>query len=114
MATSRTFELRTYHSAEGRLEALSARFRDHTLALFSRHGIDVIGFWSAPATDDPTTGALVYVCAYASRPAADTAWSGFRDDPDWHRVRDESEQDGPLVTTVESLFMVATEYSALQ
>ena len=39
-------ELRTYEAAPGKLPALNARFRDHTLGLFERHGMEVIGFWT--------------------------------------------------------------------
>lgn len=112
--TTRTFELRTYHSAPGRLEALSARFRDHTMALFGRHGITVEGFWSATKEDDPATGTLVYVCSYPSREAASAAWQSFGQDPEWSKVRAESEQDGPLAERVESLYMAPTDYSPLR
>jgi len=40
------FELRTYTAAAGRLGALNARFRDHTLKLFARHGITNVGYWT--------------------------------------------------------------------
>lgn len=112
--TTRIFELRTYHSAAGRLEALSARFRDHTMGLFARHGITVEGFWSAPKEDDPATGTLVYVCSYASREAAATAWKAFGNDPEWAKVRAESEVDGPLAERVESLYMAPTDYSPMR
>ena len=31
------YELRVYHANEGKLDALLARFRDHTIAIFNRH-----------------------------------------------------------------------------
>src|SRR2546425_917244 len=34
----RTFELRTYTATAGHLDDLNARFRDHTVALFKKHG----------------------------------------------------------------------------
>lgn len=114
MTTTRIFELRTYHSAPGRLEALSARFRDHTMELFARHGITVEGFWSAAADGDPSTGSLVYVCSYSTREAASAAWRGFREDPEWGTVRAESETDGPLADKVESLYMAPTDYSPMR
>jgi NIPSNAP len=43
---ARVFELRTYHSAPGKMKALHARFRDHTNKLFEKHGMTVIGFWN--------------------------------------------------------------------
>jgi hypothetical protein len=110
----RLFELRTYHAAPGKLEALLARFREHTMALFARHGIDVVGFWSAANPEDPSTGTLVYVCAYDSKPAADAAWAAFRADPEWRAVVDETERDGPLPSSVESFYMEPTDFSPMQ
>jgi hypothetical protein len=112
--TTRIFELRTYQSSPGRLEALSARFRDHTMALFARHGITVEGFWSAEKENDPTTGTLVYVCSYPSREAAAAAWKAFAEDPEWTTVRAQTEADGPLAERVESLYMEPTDYSPMR
>lgn len=113
MTSPRTFELRTYRSAPGRLEALSSRFRDHTMSLFARHGITVEGFWQALDADDPATGTLVYVCSYASREAATAAWKGFMEDPEWKKVRADSEVDGPLAERVDSLYVTPTDYSPM-
>ncbi|MCU1491609.1 MAG: hypothetical protein JWM85_3014 [Acidimicrobiaceae bacterium] len=112
--TTRIFELRTYHGAPGKLEALLSRFRDHTMGLFARHGIGVVGFWSTPNPDDPSTGTLVYVCAYDSRAAADAAWAAFRDDPEWQLAKAESERDGSLTVSVESLFLEPTDFSPIR
>ena len=70
MATDRIFELRTYRSTPGNLQALSNRFKDHTIALFEEHGITVTGFWIAPDEDDPTTGGLIYIVDFPSRESA--------------------------------------------
>jgi hypothetical protein len=43
------FELRTYTTPTGRLPALDARFRDHTLKLFVRHGIKNWGLFPRDA-----------------------------------------------------------------
>ena len=45
--SQRAFEMRIYHAVPGRMEALHARFRDHTCDLFARHEIGIVGFWSA-------------------------------------------------------------------
>ena len=102
------------HPAPGRLPALPARFRDPTRALFARHAITVEAFWSAPKPDDPLTGTLVYVCSYANREAATAAWKGFMEDPEWVKVRADSEANGPLATSVESLYMEPTDYSPMR
>lgn len=116
MAPDRTFEVRTYRSAPGRLDALSSRFRDHTLGIFARHGVSVTAFFQARDENDPTTGTLVYICDFPSREAADAAWASFREDPEWTKVRAESEEraGGPLTTSVESLFVEPTDYSPIR
>ncbi|HWD24166.1 MAG TPA: NIPSNAP family protein [Acidimicrobiales bacterium] len=114
MATDRTFELRTYRSAPGKLEALLSRFRDHTVALFAEHGLGVLGFWTAADVDDPTTGTLVYICFFDSREAAQKAWGAFRIDPRWIAAYQESEVDGKLTTSIESLFMKPTDFSPVR
>jgi hypothetical protein len=107
------FELRTYHAAPGRMAALQDRFRDHTLALFEKHGLGVVGFWTSLDAADEPGDTLVYLLAFDDRQAARSAWAAFRDDPDWARVRAESEPDGPLTVGIESMFLRATDFSPL-
>lgn len=113
-AGSRVFELRTYHAAPGKLDALHARFRDHTNALFKKHGMSMVGFWVPTDADKGAGDTLVYMLAHASRSAADASWAAFRKDPEWVRVKAESEKDGSLTTKVESVFMTATDYSPMK
>ena len=40
---TRYFEMRTYYAAPAKLDALQARFRDHTLSLFEKHGMTNVG-----------------------------------------------------------------------
>ena len=114
MANDRMFELRTYRSSPGNLQALSSRFRDHVLSLFSEHGISVTGFWIAPDEDDVTTGTIVYICDFPSREAATAAWAGFLADQRWKSVRATSEANGPLTSSVASKFMSPTDYSPIR
>jgi hypothetical protein len=107
---SRCFELRTYTAAPGKLDALHARFRNHTNALFKKHGMTIIGFWEP--TDIPDT--LIYILAYKDRPARDAAWKAFGADPDWVKARTESEVNGRLTAKVESVFLFATDYSPMK
>ncbi len=110
---SRCFELRTYYTAPGKLEALNARFRDHTCALFKKHGMEMVGFWLP--TDQPAAGEkLVYLLAYPSREAAAQSWKDFSADPEWKKARTESEASGKIVLKVESVFLSATDYSPLK
>jgi hypothetical protein len=109
--SSRVFELRTYHTHPGALPALERRFRDHTLGLFERHGLEIVAFFT-PTDDGGNT--LVYLLAFDSREAADTAWAAFRADPEWIAVKAASEADGPVVEHVESVFLDPTDYSPLR
>jgi uncharacterized protein YbaA (DUF1428 family) len=105
---TRCFELRVYTAAEGKLEALHARFRDHTCKLFEKHGITNIGYWVPLAGDDHK---LYYILAYPSREAREKSWKDFMADPDWKAAFAASEKDGKLVTHVDSKFLHATDFS---
>lgn len=109
----RYFEMRTYHCADGKLEALHNRFREHTNRLFKKHGIEMIGYWT-PADEPASKNTLVFLLAYPSREARDKSWDAFGNDPEWKKAKAESERDGPLVTKVDQLFMNPTDYSPLK
>lgn len=112
-AAERVFELRTYTTHPGKLEALKSRFRDHTVKLFEKHGMTNIGYWvpqDAPLADNT----LIYIVAHSSREAAKKSWAGFRDDADWAKARTASEKDGPINIKVESVFMNPVDFSAIK
>ena len=111
---SRCFELRTYHVAPGKLEALNARFRDHTCALFRKHGIEIVGFWMPTAREQGADNKLVYLLVHQKRDSAQESWAAFRDDPDWKKAQTESEVNGKLIEKIESVFMGAADYSPLK
>lgn len=106
-AENRIFELRTYTAVDGKLENLLARFRNHTVKLFEKHGMENIGYWVPK--DTPNT--LVYVLAYKSREAATAAWDNFRKDPEWVKARTESEANGKIVEKVVGVFMDPADFS---
>jgi hypothetical protein len=111
--TQRVFEIRTYTTAEGKLDALNKRFREHTMKLFERHGMINIGYWMPQ--DAPLAGhTLIYVLAHKSREAAKKSWEDFNNDPEWQKVKSASEANGPVVTKVESIFVDPTDYSPLK
>jgi hypothetical protein len=109
----RVFEIRTYTTEEGRLEALQARFRNHTVKLFERHGMTNLGYW-VPQDAPLSQNTLIYILAHPNREAAKKNWEAFRNDPEWKKVREESEASGKIVNKVESVFMEATDYSAIK
>ena len=108
-AENRVYEMRTYHTLPGRLDALLARFRDHTTKLFEKHGIQNIGYWVPK--DKPNT--LVYILAHKNVDSAKKSFDAFRKDPDWIKARDASEASGKIVEKVESVFLSPTDYSPI-
>jgi hypothetical protein len=105
------YELRIYYPAPGKLAALNARFRDHTLRLFEKHGMLNVAYWNEPPTKEAPEGRVIYVLAYPSREARDEDWKAFGEDPEWRAVVAMSEAGGKLVTKVDSVFMTMTDYS---
>jgi len=102
------YELRIYTAAPGKLDALHARFRDHTCQLFEKHGMKNVGYWTP--LDNPDSK-LIYLLEYPSREARDASWKAFAADPAWRAAHAASEQDGKLVTKVEATFLQTTPYS---
>jgi hypothetical protein len=111
---SRCFEIRTYTAAPGKLEELHARFRDHTMKIFRKHGMEVVGFWGPTDKEKGSENTLVYVMAFPSREARDKAWRDFQADPEWQKARSESEKNGKLTEKVESVILMATDYSPIK
>ena len=107
---NRVFELRTYTCNAGKLETLKTRFRDHTIRIFKRHGMESIGYW-VPQDPEKSKTTLIYIIAHPSREAATKNWNEFRNDPEWKKARDASEQDGKIVAGVERHYMTLTDYS---
>jgi hypothetical protein len=111
---SRCFEMRTYHAAPGKFEAMHARFRDHTCALFKKHGMELIGFWVPTDKDKGAGSSLIYILAHKNREEAKKSWAAFGSDPEWKRAKAESEASGKLVEKTESVFLSATDYSPMK
>ncbi|GAA0745597.1 NIPSNAP family protein [Sphingomonas sp. ABOLD] len=105
------YELRIYYPAPGKAEALNARFRNHTLKLFARHGMRNVAYWNELPRPDAPEGRVVYILAYPSREAREADWKAFGADPEWQKVVAESEASGKIVTKVESIFMTMADYS---
>jgi hypothetical protein len=109
-SSSIVYELRIYHTYDGKLEDLLRRFREHTMAIFERHGMKNIAYWTP--SDEPLKGkTLLYILAHASREAATANWAAFREDPEWKKVQAASEANGKLVERVDSTFLELTDFS---
>jgi heme-degrading monooxygenase HmoA len=111
-APNHVFELRTYTAPAGKLDALEARFRDHTEAIFKRHGLHAIGYW---VPEDNKDNHFIYIVEHKSKEDATKNWAAFQADPEWKKVRAESEANGPLTTKPpESVYMDPTDFSKLK
>src|SRR6188472_1251901 len=93
---TRIFEIRTYTTEPGKLPDLLKRFRDHTTALFEKHGMTNIGYW-VPLDEPKSANTLVYILAHDSRDAAKKSWADFQGDADWKKVKEASEANGKIV-----------------
>jgi hypothetical protein len=107
---SRVYELRVYYAAPDKLDALNARFRDHTCKLFEKHGITNVGYFVPVDNKD---NKLVYFISGPNKEAFGKSWKEFMADPDWKKAYSESEKDGKLVSKVESTFLTLTDYSPM-
>jgi hypothetical protein len=107
------YELRMYRVNPGKMEALKARFADHVDALLKKHHMKSLGYWTpqdAPASQD----LLVYIVEHPSRQEAEKNWAEFLADPEWKKVKADSEVQGPLADHIDRYFMDPTSFSALK
>lgn len=102
------FELRMYTALPGRLDDLLARFEDHTLAFFEKYDIQNMGYWTPLENEE---NELIYLLGYKDKEQRDAAWEAFVADEDWAKIYADSRADGPLVNSVESLFLNYTDFS---
>lgn len=105
------YELRSYEVVPGRMPNLNDRFQNHTLGFFAKHGIKVVGFWEAIIG---TTNVLHYVLAFEDLAHREKVWAAFQADEGWHKVRAESEKDGPIVARVRNEIWKPSTYSPMQ
>lgn len=106
------YELRMYHVHPGKMDALRSRFGDHTDAIFKQHDMKSIGYW-VPQDAPNSQSLFIYILEHPSRQEAEKNWAAFQADPEWKKVKAESEAQGPLVDHIDRYFMDPTSYSAL-
>jgi hypothetical protein len=106
------YELRLYHVHGDKMDALKARFADHTDAIFKRHNMKSVGYW-VPEDAPASQNLFVYILEHPSRMEAEKNWAAFQADPEWQKVKAESEKNGPLVDKIDHYFMDPTSFSAL-
>jgi hypothetical protein len=105
------YELRVYQPVPGQMAKLLARFRDQLLPIWEKHGIRPIGFWTTLVGE--SSNELTYILPWESLADRETRWTAFQNDPAWHRVRDDSERDGPIVASISNQILTPTAFSAL-
>ncbi len=107
------YELRIYTANTGRMGALQARFRDHTTRLFEKHGIKNVGYWTNAIGG--RNDELWYMLGFQDLAHRQAAWAAFQTDPEWQKIRADSEKDGgPLVHHTENRIMNPTDFSPLK
>src|SRR6202165_277915 len=79
------YELRLYHVNEGKMDALRKRFGDHTDAIFKRHNMKSIGYWS-PEDAPSSQNLFIYILEHPSRQEAEKNWAAFHAAPEWKKV----------------------------
>ena len=107
----RVFELRTYTATPGNLDKLLARFRDHTLRIFEKHGMENIGYCVPADAKDGAGEKLIYMISHKSRDAAKESWKNFSADPEWKDVAAKSQVGGKIVAKVESVFLSMADFT---
>jgi hypothetical protein len=112
-APAHIYELRTYTAADGKLDSVVARFRDNTIRIFNRHHMKSVGYW-LPTEGDKAGKTLIYILEHANHEDALKNWAEFNTDPEWQKVKAESEKDGKIVTNAERVFMSATDFSPIK
>ena len=104
------YEYRADEANEGKLPDLQARFRNHTMKIFGRHGMKNIAYW----TVDGEPQRLDYIVAFDDTDQQKRASASFHDDPESQRVKSESEVNGTLVANITSTLLTPTDFSPLQ
>ena len=87
------YEIRIYEAAEGKADAMKARFKNEVVKRFPNHGIELLGVFES-ASD---TSRLTYLTRFKSEADRTQAWAAFGADPEWKAVKAATEVDGALL-----------------
>jgi hypothetical protein len=102
------YELRVYRCMPGRKADVLTSFREHTMAIFKKHGLEVVGFWDTVVGD---TDDVLYLMRYSSWEDRERRWAAFMADPEWHKERDRSRAHGMIVESIKTVLLQATDFS---
>lgn len=112
---SRCFEIRMYTADTSRdgvgdyedsIDELHQRFREGEVAIFEKHGAEIVAAWQS--LDDANT--LIWMLAYRDRAHREEVWAAFRSDPEWTTLRAKY----PVDVSSQVFMMSASDYSALR
>lgn len=103
------YEWRVYDTHPGKLPALLERFGKAEVKLFEKHGMKVVGFWTNLVGGE--SGVLYYMVGYKNLADREKCWQGFNSDPEWKKVREESEKGGPIVSKTRNMLLTPTDFS---
>ena len=109
---SRCFEIRMYTANTMRngggdyalaIDELHQRFREEEVAIFEKHGAEVVAVWQR--LDDSNT--LVWMLAYRDMDHRRQVWADFAADPAWEALRNKYQ----VPISIEQYWMSTTDYS---
>jgi hypothetical protein len=106
------YEWRVYEIIPGKRRQLNDRFANHTVGLFKKHGMEVVGFWESVIGG--RTNTLYYMLGFKNLAHREDAWKSFSSDPEWQQVATDSEKDGPIVASIRNMVLQPTPYSPMQ
>ena len=109
----RVFELRTYTAPPGKMDSLHTRFRNHTMALFAKHGAVNMPYWTTIEQGNAQPK-LIYFLAHPDEAGGKKMFENFGKDPEWIRVKTASERDGKIIEKIESVYMKALSFSKIK
>ena len=105
------YEPRIYEITPLRMKDINDRFANHTTKIWERMGIRTVGFWENVIGPSNT---LTYMLAWESLAEREKKFAAFASDPEWLKVREETEKNGAIVLKSTNTIMRPTSYSAIQ
>jgi hypothetical protein len=82
------------------------------LTIWAKHGIRQAGFFTTAVGEN--SNRLTYLLAWESMAEREAKWAAFVSDPAWHKARDDSERDGPILSNVSNQFLAPTAFSSVK
>jgi len=113
-AKPRVFDLRVYSVLPGKLDAFRARWRDHAVPIYARHGMQSLGWWVSDKKDAVGNDQLICLLAGDSLESLHQSIAVFHKDPNWQHVEKETERDGKLRSGVAAFKLTSTDFSTLK